>query len=217
MAANPPTPMGVMAASVPPAIITSASPYLMTRAASPMECALVVQAVQVASFGPLALLRMLTCPAARFTMAAGIKNGEILRGPPFSRLECSRSMTSKPPMPEPMLTPVRSATFFILHLEVGHAQCLIAGGDGQMNKARHLARLFFLDELQWIEVLYLGRNLAGELRSVKRGNALHAALARQQRRPHLGGVVARRRKSIQFRLPPRDGSNYFDPFAWALM
>src|ERR1039458_9777940 len=41
--------MGVMAASVPPAIITSASPYLMTRAASPMECALVVQAVQVAS------------------------------------------------------------------------------------------------------------------------------------------------------------------------
>jgi len=37
MAANPPTPMGVIAASLPPAIMTSASPYLMTRAASPME------------------------------------------------------------------------------------------------------------------------------------------------------------------------------------
>ena len=51
-----------------------------------MEWALLVQAVQVASFGPLALWRMLTCPAARFTIAAGIKKGEILRGPPLSRL-----------------------------------------------------------------------------------------------------------------------------------
>ena len=36
-----------------------------------MECALVVQAVAVASFGPLAPKRMETCPAARLTMAAG--------------------------------------------------------------------------------------------------------------------------------------------------
>src|ERR1051326_7356654 len=49
--------------------------------ASPIECALVVQAVAVASFGPLAFHRMLTCPAARFTIAAGIKNGEIFLGP----------------------------------------------------------------------------------------------------------------------------------------
>src|SRR5580658_4494365 len=34
-------------------------------------------------------------------MAAGIKNGEILRGP--------RSMMSNPPMPEPMCTPTRSS------------------------------------------------------------------------------------------------------------
>ena len=61
-----------------------------------------VQAVAVASFGPLAPKRMETCPAARFTMAAGMKNGEILRGPPSSRARCSRSMTSNPPMPEPM-------------------------------------------------------------------------------------------------------------------
>ena len=54
MAANPPTPMGVMAASAPPAIMTSASPRWMMRKESPMEWALVVQAVAVASFGPLA-------------------------------------------------------------------------------------------------------------------------------------------------------------------
>ena len=109
MAANPPTPIGVMAASLPPAIITSASQRAMILKLSPMEWALEVQAVAVASFGPLAPYRMLTCPAARLTMEAGIKNGEILRGPPCSSAECSRSMTSKPPMPEPMCTPTRSA------------------------------------------------------------------------------------------------------------
>src|SRR5271154_4512419 len=45
MAANPPTPMGVMAASEPPAIITSASPCWMMRMESPVEGALVGQAV----------------------------------------------------------------------------------------------------------------------------------------------------------------------------
>src|ERR1700688_4705871 len=74
-----------------------------------MECALVVQAVAVASFGPLAPRRMETWPASRLMMAAGIKNGEILRGPPSKRAVCSRSMMSNPPMPEPMCTPTRSS------------------------------------------------------------------------------------------------------------
>src|SRR5271155_498511 len=52
---------------------------------------------------------MLTWPAARFTMVPGIKNGEILRGPPCSMARCSRSITSNPPIPEPMCTPTRSA------------------------------------------------------------------------------------------------------------
>src|SRR5208282_5660054 len=81
----------------------------MMRKESPMEWALVVQAVAVASFGPLAPKRMETWPAARLTMAAGIKKGEILRGPPSRSAACSRSMISNPPMPEPMWTPTRSA------------------------------------------------------------------------------------------------------------
>src|ERR1700678_827094 len=52
---------------------------------------------------------MLTWPAARFTIVPGIKNGEILRGPPCSMALCSRSITSNPPIPEPMCTPTRSA------------------------------------------------------------------------------------------------------------
>src|SRR5580704_5835415 len=109
MAANPPTPIGVMAASEPPATITSASLCWMMRKESPMEWALVVQAVAVASLGPLAPKRMETWPAARLIMAAGIKNGEILRGPPSMRATCSRSMMSNPPIPDPMCTPTRSA------------------------------------------------------------------------------------------------------------
>ena len=67
-----------------------------------MACALVVQAVAVAEFGPLAPMRMETYPLARLMMVAGMKNGEIRPGPFSSRILCSRSMTSNPPMPLPM-------------------------------------------------------------------------------------------------------------------
>ena len=60
MAANPPMPMGVMQASVPPQIMASASPRWIMRNESPMAWALVVQAVAVAEFGPLAPVRMET-------------------------------------------------------------------------------------------------------------------------------------------------------------
>ena len=82
IAAKPPTPIGVIAASDPPAIITSASSRLMISNASPMACADAEQAVQVAEFGPLAPKRIETWPAARLMMAAGMKKGEIRRGPP---------------------------------------------------------------------------------------------------------------------------------------
>ena len=73
-----------------------------------MECAEVVQAVAVASFGPLAPYLIETWPAARLMIDAGMKKGEILRGPPAIMAVCSRSMTSNPPMPEPMWTPIIS-------------------------------------------------------------------------------------------------------------
>ena len=63
--------MGVMAASVPPAIIASASPRWMMRKASPMEWAEEVAAVAVASLGPRAWYLMETWPAARVDDGAG--------------------------------------------------------------------------------------------------------------------------------------------------
>ena len=70
------------AASAPPAIIASAAPRLMISNESPIACADAVHAVQVARFGPFAPKRIETCPAARLMMDEGMKNGEILRGPP---------------------------------------------------------------------------------------------------------------------------------------
>src|SRR5687767_6997464 len=109
IAANPPTLIGVIAASEPPAIIASASPRRMISNDSPTACADAEHAVQVARFGPLAPKRIDTCPAARLMIDAGMKNGEIFRGPPASSASCSRSMLMKPPIPEPTNTPTRPA------------------------------------------------------------------------------------------------------------
>ena len=81
----------------------------MISNASPMACADAEQAVHVAEFGPLALNRMETWPAARLMMEAGMKNGEIRRGPPSMSALCSRSMVLNPPMPDAMNTPTRVA------------------------------------------------------------------------------------------------------------
>src|SRR6202795_1746488 len=92
MEAKPPTPIGVMVASVPPQIIISAAPRSMILKESPMACADAEHAVAVAEFGPRAPYRIETWPEARFTIAEGIKNGEIFPGPPCISLVCSRSM-----------------------------------------------------------------------------------------------------------------------------
>src|SRR6185503_8893383 len=99
MAAKPPMPIGVIDASDPPAIITSASPT---------ECADAVQAVHVARLGPRAPKRIETWPAARLMIVAGMKNGEMRRGPLLRNSSCSRSIVENPPMPDAMNTPTRS-------------------------------------------------------------------------------------------------------------
>ena len=178
-----------MEASVPPAIMASASPRWMMRKASPMEWAVEVQAVAVASLGPRAPYLMETWPAARLMMEPGMKKGETLRGPPVSRLMCSRSMTSKPPMPEPMWTPTRSwLDSSMTEAGVGHRLC--RGGEGEVDEAAHLAGLFFVDEEERVEVLDLGGEadgMAGEIEGLDLG---HAAAAGEQAFPDLGGGFA---------------------------
>ena len=57
---------------------------------------------------------------------------------------------------------------------------------------------FFLDELQGVEVLYFGGNLAGKLRGIELGNPGDAALAGEQVFPHLFRRCCPRRKSGRF-------------------
>src|SRR5260221_8453259 len=75
IAAKPPRPIGVIAASEPPAIMMSASPRRMISNDSPMAWADAVQAVHVARLGPRALERGETLPAAGLVMGAGVEKG----------------------------------------------------------------------------------------------------------------------------------------------
>src|SRR3989338_7032026 len=105
----PPPASGLIVASAPPAIITSASPYSMMRADSPMQCVPVVQAETIARFGPFNQYITDRLPEIMLMMVPGMKNGEILRGPEARKSVWVSSIIGKPPIPEPMLTPMRSA------------------------------------------------------------------------------------------------------------
>ena len=163
IAAKPPTPIGVMAASDPPAIITSASSRWMISNASPIACAEAEQAVHVAEFGPLAPKRMETWPAARLMMAAGMKNGEMRRGPPSRSALCSRSIVLNPPMPDAMKTPVRIGDLRRdLQPRIVHRE--LRGGDRELDEDVHLLDVFLVDELQRVEALDFARDPRRELR-----------------------------------------------------
>jgi hypothetical protein len=110
IAAKPPTPSGETVASVPPATITSASPYSILRAASPMQCSPVVHAVTTERFGPLKPKRIDTWPATMLMIDAGTKNGVMRRGPRLASSAWVFSISGRPPMPEPMMQPMRVAS-----------------------------------------------------------------------------------------------------------
>ncbi|GJE45494.1 hypothetical protein AEGHOMDF_4690 [Methylobacterium soli] len=54
---------------------------MISRAASPIACAPVEQAVTTAWFGPFSPCAIETWPEARLMMRPGMKKGEIRRGP----------------------------------------------------------------------------------------------------------------------------------------
>jgi hypothetical protein len=58
-------------------------------------------------FGPFAPKRIETWPAARLMMPPGMKNGEMRAARPRAALVLA-SISGRPPMPEPMLTPTRN-------------------------------------------------------------------------------------------------------------
>ena len=57
----------------------------MRRAAQPMLCVPVVQAVTIEMFGPCKLYFIEICPATMLIIPAGIKNGDTRLGPPATK------------------------------------------------------------------------------------------------------------------------------------
>ena len=74
-----------MHASVPPVITTSALPSRISRAASPIACALAAHAVAMHRFGPVQPNCIATVPAVAFVIIIGTKNG-LTRVGPFSQV-----------------------------------------------------------------------------------------------------------------------------------
>ena len=89
-AQKPAMPSSQTVASAPPATITSASPSTISRAASPIACTPVAQAVTTEWFGPLKPYLIETWPEARLISAEGMKNGDSRRAlPSCTRIEAS--------------------------------------------------------------------------------------------------------------------------------
>ena len=95
-----------IAASVPPATMTSASRKAIMRLASPIACDPVAQAVTTAWFGPLKPNSIDTTPEARLMSEPGMKNGLTRRGPFSASSKVVSSIEGRPPIPDPMRTPV---------------------------------------------------------------------------------------------------------------
>src|SRR3569623_3468214 len=79
--AKPPRPSGEIVDSAPPAIMTSASPYSIMRAAAPMQCNPVVHAVTMARFGPFNPYLIERWPEIMLMIDEGTKKGLIHLGP----------------------------------------------------------------------------------------------------------------------------------------
>src|SRR6185503_10496700 len=74
-----------------------------------MQWVEVVHAVTMARFGPFAPTSIDSSPAVMLMMLPGMKKGEMRRGPFAFSSSCIDSISGRPPMPEPKLTPTRSA------------------------------------------------------------------------------------------------------------
>jgi hypothetical protein len=102
-------------------------------------CRPVVQAVTMARLGPLKPKRIDTWPEIMLMIEAGTKNGEMRRGP-RPRIRVRRLDQGRPPMPEPIMQPMRSACsgqrLARGQARIGHR---LRRGQAQVDEAVHVA------------------------------------------------------------------------------
>ncbi len=139
--ANPPRPMWVIAASLPPVTITSAQPVWMSLSASPIALAAEAQAVATAEHGPFNPQRIETWPLAALTISLGITNGLIRDGPFCIITVCWVSNSLSPPMPEPIITPHCSSGIVEKSIPASSTAVMAAARANCANRSRCRASL----------------------------------------------------------------------------
>jgi len=158
MLQKPASDKGVTAASEPPAIITSAMPILTVIAAMPMACPEVAQAVMVAKLGPLAPVKIATCPAAMSAIIIGMKRGETPRGPFCNKLVWFSSQVHAPAdaRPDADTDPIGilrgDSQFGILQSHKSRRR-------RQLHIPVHLAHFAGVSEGFWVKVVDFAGNL----------------------------------------------------------
>src|SRR5258708_2070268 len=98
------------------------------------------------------------------------------------------------------------------NLQGRHFHGFIGGCDRQVNEAAHLFNFFFLDEVQRVEVLDLGGDLAGKLGGVEASDAPDATFAGNDGVPHLTGGVAHATDQADARNYDPASQAYLPPF-----
>ncbi len=131
--------------------------------------------------------------------AEGMKNGLTRRGPFSCSSIAVSAMVARPPMPEPMITPVRSPLALVLGRPVRVLHRLVGGGHGVEDEIVDAPLLAGAHHLVGIEravdirpaaaaarhARHLAGDLAGVVAGVEGGDPASAGLAGQEGRPGL--------------------------------
>ena len=218
MAANPPTPMEVIAASLPPQIITSASfPLDDLEGVANGVCAR-------GASGARGLVRPLGVVAD-----ANVSGGEIddrrrnkkRRNAARATFEAGLVFALDDVEPADAGADVDPNPFgdVVGNLQAGGGHRLRGRGHRQVNEPRHLLRFLAFDEVQGIEVLHLRGDLAGVLFNVvvEIGDSGNTAFAGQQVGPHFVHRIADSANQPQSGNNNAATQSYLPPFAWAWM
>ena len=160
-----------------------------------MACKPVVQAVTIAMFGPLKPYLIDTWPEIMLMIDAGTKNGETRRGPRLVSSACVASIMGSPPMPEPMLQPMRTASSWDSASPVGKplscTACIAAASPRWMKRSMWRASF---SGMYWVmsKPFTSPANLQAKRAHVELGDGVDARLSGQQIGPGLGNGVSDR-------------------------
>ena len=129
----------------------------------------------------------------------GTKNGEILRGLCAARNAlCSSSMVSRPPMPEPVMTPARSRSSGV-EVEPGVGHRLRTGRDAVVHELVHAPRFLGRQVLLELEVTHRTAEVARKGTHVEARDRRDTADAVHDIGPRLGEAAAHRRDNTHTR------------------